>query len=436
VDHRQALRHTQYAMSIFDAIANSLPDDSAISMGLAEAVDRTAFRKPVLQFASFPVMLDTKQYANALSDSNPNGNLIPLLALRNLIDPLPSFAQSYNPSDKSTEQTYETIIQGAVVKSDYPSITALLSQARQKFEANRFARMDGLPGWWRPVYVVPDDWYDLSKVERFQDLHIDLSDQGGDSAAYAMIGGTAPLQFLTADRRKAGKSLDPQTTIRSLRMKYLLVSLRRPWLNPLLFQYAGWYLSQQASGFCSSGEIDTNPGVLPLLPTGMLLAKDVSIDVAWGDVDQAFLDTADVALSSVSLGPFALRPQAPDSNIQLIAWISSLIPYSPKDSDLRGGSVLVKNGGAFISRFSLAWSQGGRRSTSQSGNFPVLAAESIDIPVDAKSVSVKVEVMTFPPPVETWKTVATLEFDAPIRKCFELTGTTFDVKFAEVGCIG
>ena len=32
-----------------------------------------------------------------------------------------------------------------------------------------------------------------------------------------------------------------------------------------------------------------NSGVLPLLPTGMLLAKDVSIDVAWGNADQALL---------------------------------------------------------------------------------------------------------------------------------------------------
>ena len=427
-------------MSVFDAIAKSLSVSAGDSARIAdrmlrtEAVERAAASKPVLQFAAFPVLLDTGQYANALSDSNPNGNLIPLLALRNLVDPLPSFAQYYNPSGKSTEQTYETILEGAVVKAGNTSIKTLLWQAKELFETNRFARMDGLPGWWRPVYVEPGDWYDLSKAERFQDLQIDLQDQGG-TGAFAIIGGTAPLQLSIA-QSDGRKPVDPQTTIQSLRMKYMLVSFRRPWFHASLFQYAGWYLSQQASGFCSSGDIGINSGVLPLLPTGMLLAKDVSIDVAWGHADRAFLDKANVPLSSVSLGPFALQPQAAGSDVQLVGWISSVTPYSPQDSDLRGGSILVTNRGAFISRFSVAWSQGGRPSTSQSGNLLALAARTIGLQADAKDISVTIEVMTFPPPVETWKTVATIEFDAPVRKCFELAGETFNVKFSEVACIG
>ncbi len=159
-----------------------------------------------------------------------------------------------------------------MVKAGNTSIKTLLWQAKELFETNRFARMDGLPGWaagvcraGRPV--------DLSKAERFQDLQIDLQDQGG-TGAFAIIGGTAPLQLSIA-QSDGRKPVDPQTTIQSLRMKNMLVSFRRPWFHASLFQYAGWYLSQQASGFWSSGDIGINSGVLPLLPTGMLLAKDV-----------------------------------------------------------------------------------------------------------------------------------------------------------------
>jgi len=71
---------------------------------------------------------------------------------------------------------------------------------------------------------------------------------------------------------------------------------------------------------------------------------------------------------------------------------------------------------------------------------PILNAQSVTKQFGARplfqDISITVEVMTFPPPFETWKTVATPHFDAPVRKCYELTGETFNVKFVEVACAG
>jgi hypothetical protein len=426
-------------MAFLDAVAKALPrlgDDLLPAAGGATPTGSTrpaGAPKPVLQFAPFPVTLDIARYENAQSNSNPNGDLRPLFEFRSLVDPAPGFARFYSPSGVSTEQTYETILNGAVVTTGNSFATALVSKAKKQFAEKSFAQMDGTPGVWRPVYAVPADWCDLSKLGRFQELNIDLSDQG-DSAPYSMIGGSAALQLSIAGHSTEGKTLDLRTTLRSLRMKYMLVSFQRPWLNPLLFQSAGWYLSQQARGFCSSGDIDSNSGVLPLLTTAILLAKDVSIDAAWAREDRAFIDSAKSSRTAVSLGPFSVDRELPDSNVNLIGWISSLVPYSPKDSDLRSGSVLVTNRGAFISRFSAAWSQNGQGVTAESGLFPALAAKSIGIPAEAKAISINIEVMTFPQPVETWKTVATLEFDEPVRKCFELAGTTMNAQFREVTC--
>jgi hypothetical protein len=80
------------------------------------------------------------------------------------------------------------------------------------------------------------------------------------------------------------------------------------------------------------------------------------------------------------------------------------------------------------------WEQNGRPTANESGNFPVLAAKSISIPADVRDVSIKLEIMTFPSPFEMWKTVATYEFDAPVRKCFELSGETWSAISKEVSC--
>ena len=36
--------------------------------------------------------------------------------------------------------------------------------------------------------------------------------------------------------------------------------------------------------------------------------------------------------------------------------------------------------------------------------------------------------MTFPPPLETWKTVSTPQFAAPVTKSYKLSGTTLNAK--------
>jgi hypothetical protein len=370
-------------------------------------------------------------YANARSSSNPAGDLRPLFAFRSLVDPLPAFAQYYSPIGSSTEQIYGEVLTGAFTPEADAFAARLLGGARKEFEEIYFANMDGTPGKWRPVYAFPEDWYDFSHADRFHELDIDLGGPDHPDGAYDLIGGSAPLR-LSVGGQAGGKPLDPGTTIRSLRMKYMLVSFQRPWLSRLMFQSAGWRLKGQPAGFCSSGELNANAGILPLLPSGMLLAKDVSLNADWGGTDRELFASATSAGRSVSLGPFALGGS--QSGAQLIAWTSSLTPFSPRDSDLVAGSVLVTNRGAFVCRFSVDWRRGGRASTGQSGNFPVLAAKSIAIPADATDISVTVEVMTAPWPAETWRTVTTLEFPTPVRKCFELAGETWNVKFAEVAC--
>jgi hypothetical protein len=117
-------------------------------------------------------------------------------------------------------------------------------------------------------------------------------------------------------------------------MKYLLVAFNRPWFSYELFQSGGWLLAQQPRGFCSSGDLHANPGAFPLLPTGMLLGKDIALHATWGQSDQALLSSAASPGARVSLGPFRLDLSAAASDVQIVAWTSSLVPFSPRQSNL------------------------------------------------------------------------------------------------------
>jgi hypothetical protein len=424
------------AMNLLDALAQSLGIGNSAAMGAPSAQPRTGLKaagpavKPVLQFNPFPTTLDANIYRNPRSDSNPNGDLKSLFAFRQLVDPVPSFSEYYSPRGDSTESIYGQIVSGAAMAADSPFTARVIADAQKQFSDTSFADMGGTPGVWRPVYAMPEDWYDTSQEGRYIDLDIDLN--GGDETAspFTRIGVKNVLRLSAGGDLNGAPAVDPQTKIRSVSMKYLLVQLRRPWLNLLVFESGGWYLSGQPEGFCSSGKADDNAGVLPLLPTGMLLARDVSIDAEWSKSDQAFIDSANSSNKPVFLGPLAF--QAERSSVQIIGWVSSLVPYSPRATDLQPGSILVRNTGSFVARFSVAWQQAGQPTTSSSGDFPVLGAKSISIPSDARNISLKIEIMTFPKPVEAWRTVATFEFDSPVKKCFELSGVTWKPELRDV----
>lgn len=264
-----------------------------------------------------------------------------------------------------------------------PSITTAFSQARKKFEISELASVQPLDPAYHASYVTPDDWADK------------------DAAAGWPFIGRIPVQ---AD----GATL-------SLSLRFSRVDIIRPWFLMSLFDLPDWEMSSGSvePGSLSTGHAENNDGTFALLPQSMIVTRDIIA-----------VDAAGATLFS-----------APD--LQILAWVSKVMPYSPPAlSSAASGSVLVTNRGAFTSRFAVAWQEGGRESTSKSGNLLALAAKSVRIPAQAKDISVTVEVMTALPPLETWKTVATLQFDRPVRKCYELSGTTFGAKFVEVACAG
>lgn len=329
-------------MNVLNALANSLEIDTYNKVVKKESI--SLFRsprnetKPILQLSRFPLTIDINQYKNALSASNPEGDLRPLFEFRQLVDPIPEFDQMYIASTSSTEMLYSMILNGANILPDSHFAASVINNSRKIFEATFFSNMDGTPGEWRPIYAVPDDWHSADD-NRFKSLTIDLRNMD-PSTSFEVISGNEKLNWILDGNTE--KSLDPNTQIASIEMKYMLVGLHRPWFNPLLFQTRGWYISGENAGFCSSGSMKSNDGVLPIIPASILIGKQTVINASWNKEDQSIIDSYQASGKPMHLGPFLVSTS--ESNIlQIIGWISELIPFSPKNNKQLPRSITVDN---------------------------------------------------------------------------------------------
>jgi len=415
-------------MSVLRAIAHQVGLDQ-----LTPRVQRTpylrteerAWSKPLLQFVPLPVTLDVARYRGALSTSHPDGDARAAYAFAQLVDPLPSWGETYNAGLGSTEKIYGQLVRGAQASTDNAFAQQVCREARLQYEKAARGKMDGTPDDWRPVEAVPADWTELEVPGRYRELSVDLQANLEGESPFALPGEQRALGLALGGG--AAVALDPATRLKSLKLRYLLVQLRRPWLSSLLFETSGWRLMGQKDGYCSSGTLEANAGVLPLLPTAVLLATDVTLEASWGPNDEKLLAVSRARNAAASLGPLPLGCHAADvagRSVQVMAWLSTVVPLSPKASGRTDGAIVVENKGGFVVRFALEWTRGGVVSTRTSAALPVLAAEKLTIPADASQASLTVELMTCPPPFETWKVVTTRSVEPSANKRFVVSGTT------------
>ena len=109
----------------------------------------------VFQMAALPLIIDPQRYLNAHSSQNPNGSFVALRALRDLVDPVPSFSHTYAPGPASTESCWSTLLQGAAAVPMNGFVGQALNTAREAFDEHALSSLDGSPTRWRPVYVSP-----------------------------------------------------------------------------------------------------------------------------------------------------------------------------------------------------------------------------------------------------------------------------------------
>jgi hypothetical protein len=323
----------------------SLAKVAPFGRGPAPVLATGAAARPVLQLSEIPLPLNPADYRNPYSNTNPQGDQRSLYAFRALVDPVPEFGRAYRPSARSTEKIYQNLVQGASVRKGQDFTTAVLASARRAFEESALESLVITPGKWHPVYAAPGDWYDPAQLGRFQPIELDLTDRNG-SGPFILLPGSERLQWRLGDPRRPEltKDLDQTTEPTSLRFRCLQVTLQRPWLDFEVFGLHGWYLQGQPKGYYSNGQAAANQGVLPLVPTRLLLGTDIQLDARLGPDDRDLVQRAVTAGASLSLGPFDLgsvalagdRIQgvpagdaADQPALYLVGWCSDLVPLSP-----------------------------------------------------------------------------------------------------------
>ena len=309
----------------------------------ARSISSASFNKPIIQLSAFPTPLDVVDYQDPVTVSNSGGDYITLYAFRELVSTVPLFQRYFLPSNYKIEDLYGNIVNNALVEGSSPFFRDVFHEAQQKLELYALPSLAGVADTWLPVYAIPSDWYDLSKKNRFTEISIDLSENSGSDSSYTHIGsGSEELNWIFNEDNSNSISGD---NIKAITFNALEVRLNRPWLNPEVFDLNGWYLTGQRRGLYSSGNILLNTGIFPLLPTSILIAKDLKI-VTQPNTNPKFLSTVSRAIDnneSVSVGPFVVssknnsgsvsRNIVASSSLHVVAWISTQNPIIPKIDD-------------------------------------------------------------------------------------------------------
>jgi hypothetical protein len=143
----------------------------------------------------------------------------------------------------------------------------------------------------------------------------------------------------------ANQPIDKSTTNIQISFRCCRVSFNRPWFMKSLLETKGWSLPGQVAGSLSSGTLLNNEGSFPLLPISFIAVRDLRIRAEWGEVDRGIAEHATDSGNTIGFGPFALSGYYAESGksyassfdgititspgLQILGWISLIIPYSP-----------------------------------------------------------------------------------------------------------
>jgi hypothetical protein len=198
----------------------------------------------------------------------------------------------------------------------------ITADAQARFNASAIADKTGNP--FHPVWSFPSTWMEInertsdqwtlisidnvsSKTDEKSDIHKGGGKGGLTGIPVASIGGVIKADG-TVDVNYEKVALHTDLSKMKIAFRYLRVELRRPWLDVGLLGLNGVYMEGIRRGGYSDGKRDSvaEQLQLPLVPTSMILARDVRISVNWDrrDLDNFVLGIK--AGGNVTIGPFSI----------------------------------------------------------------------------------------------------------------------------------
>jgi len=230
------------------------------------------------------------------------------------------------------------------------------ADAQLLFDSYKLGLDEGLANR-RRAALLPSNWWqagvsngwptaNFSKSSMQFNQHSDYT-SGGGGASFNLglwsIGGGASSQSTHFHTDSSYENLN-------ISYQYALVTIRRPYMNGLLFGLPGWHTQVAPKGTYSSGSRQNQQNnKFPLLPQSFLAIKNLRIT---GNFSASELNKASSAISagaSVGWGPFSISGSYKHGSsdmhmkgtanaagisvpfVQIIGWANLILPFCPPD---------------------------------------------------------------------------------------------------------
>jgi hypothetical protein len=189
--------------------------------------------------------LNPTEYANPWSPSNPTGSQFSCERFSALANRIPKISAVFSDSGRLVGEAYEMIVTNASCIPGPSGSTAsqLFSSAQNDLRLSRLASSQSPGLFYYATLSNPSNWADEFHEDHWTQIN---------------------------------QVIEINNSLATLLLKYLNVSIERPWFNPSLFDLPGWSLFT-GPGSISNGSTIGNSGFFALLPVSMLLARDISI---------------------------------------------------------------------------------------------------------------------------------------------------------------
>lgn len=205
---------------------------------------------------------------------------------------------------------------------------------------------------WLLSYALPSSWAQASsKASKLSFKSSYLNKTESSSAhqyaveAKAQYGLWHASGGVSGSHEEKNAHMDAQNF--GLEAELIAVTIKRPWLNPLLLNMTNWWLTGINKDGISNGDRSKLAGMMPIIPTGFVVARNVKITADFSEEDKKFVSNAVSTKAEGGWGPFSISGSYSygstksdfqsklDSGalhlpgLQLIAWVSAITPASP-----------------------------------------------------------------------------------------------------------
>lgn len=230
----------------------------------------------------------------------------------------------------------------------------ILSQEKQRFDSSQLASSTGAGSPWHLSYASPSNWTNL-EAPIFTSMKLDSNSvKLSDNSNFEQYGGKTTFQMglwshsVSGEYSKQEDKCHLQSSSLQISLDLAVVNIMRPWFNSSIFKIHGWTNDAYPDGSISSGKFNDKAAALPLVPTGMVVIKNLVINGDFKDEDKDLITKSTSGQGEIGIGPFKVGGSYQSGNktynidttfengslsvpgLQIIGFISEVIPFSPK----------------------------------------------------------------------------------------------------------